>query len=362
MGEATEQRTEHRKGFTNVLKWFNKVSKVLQRRPKIDADLWDELEEALIGGDVSASVTIRLLDELEARSKRERWADAALLEEAIRDEVGKILADENPGLATPEQKPAVSLLVGVNGTGKTTSAAKLAWDLKKQGKRVILAAADTFRAAAIDQLGVWAGRAGVDLVKHQPNSDPSAVVFDAIDAARARGADVVIVDTAGRLHNKAHLMQELGKIARVTQKALGRPADETLLVLDATTGQNAISQAKEFAGATALTGVILTKMDGTAKGGVVLTLAEELKLPVKFIGMGEKISDLMPFAPRDFADALFRSDEEIAAAQEAMPEPEVEMAAEVEAPPEAISEAEPEPTEEVEAEEEARGWRRFFRR
>jgi fused signal recognition particle receptor len=298
-----------------VLKWFNKVSQVLKRRPKIDAELWDELEEALIGGDVSANVTIRLLDELEARSKRERWSDAELLEQAIREEVAKLLSDENPGLAVPPQKPAVYLLVGVNGTGKTTSAAKLAWDLKQQGKRVILAAADTFRAAAIDQLEVWAARAGVDIVKHQPDSDPSAVVFDAIDAARARGADVVIADTAGRLHNKAHLMQELGKIGRVTEKALGRAPDETLLVLDATTGQNAISQAKEFAAATPLTGVILTKMDGTAKGGVVLTLAEEMHIPVKFIGMGEKISDLMPFEPLDFADALFRSDEEIEEAQ-----------------------------------------------
>jgi fused signal recognition particle receptor len=344
-----------------VLKWFNKVSQVLKGRTKIDAELWDELEEALIGGDVSAGVTIRVLDDLEARSKQERWSDPAVLESAIRDEVAKLLSDESPGLAHPPALPAVYLLVGVNGTGKTTSAAKLAWDLKRQGKKVILAAADTFRAAAIDQLEIWAQRAGVDIVKHQPDSDPSAVVFDAIAAAKARGADVVIADTAGRLHNKAHLMQELGKIARVTEKALGRAPDETLLVLDATTGQNAISQAREFAAAAPLSGVILTKMDGTARGGVVLTLAEEMKLPVKFIGMGEKISDLMPFVPRDFADALFRSEEEIAEAQAAAPEPvadvaPVEMAP---APPAAsMPSDEPPPKDEPET----RGWRRFFRR
>jgi fused signal recognition particle receptor len=363
-----------------VLKWFNKVSQVLKGRTKIDAELWDELEEALIGGDVSAAVTIRLLDELEARSKKERWSDPAVLESAIREEVAKLLSDENPGLAVPPQKPAVYLLVGVNGTGKTTSAAKLAWDLKRQGKKVILAAADTFRAAAIDQLEIWAERAGVDIVKHQPNSDPSAVVFDAIDAARARGADVVIADTAGRLHNKAHLMQELGKIRRVTEKALGRAPDETILVLDATTGQNAMSQAKEFAAAAPLTGVILTKMDGTAKGGVILTLAEEMKLPVKFIGMGEKISDLMAFVPLDFADALFRSDDEIAEARAAAPpaattatpapppfappapaprtEPAPATAPQI--TPEPVPEAAPPAAEAPEPE--VKGWRRFFRR
>lgn len=344
-----------------MLKWFNKVSQVLRGRTKIDAELWDELEEALIGGDVSAGVTIRVLDELEARSKKERWSDPAVLEEAIREEVAKLLSDEKPGLAVPAHKPAVYLLVGVNGTGKTTSAAKMAWDLKQRGQKVLLAAADTFRAAAVDQLDVWARRAGVDIVKHQPNSDPSAVVFDAIDAAKARGADVVIVDTAGRLHNKAHLMQELGKIARVTQKALGREPDETLLVLDATTGQNAVSQAREFAAAAPLTGVILTKMDGTARGGVVLTLADEMKLPVKFVGLGEKISDLMPFDPRDFADALFRSEEEIAEARAAAPEaaapPEQEAAPPVEAPAVPEPDVEPEP-----AAPEVKGWRRFFRR
>lgn len=349
------------------MKWFNKVSQVLRGRTKIDTELWEDLEEALIGGDVSAAVTIKLLDALEARSKRERWGDPSVLEEAIREEVAKLLSDENPGLASPPQSPAVYLLVGVNGTGKTTSAAKMAWDLKQRGKKVLLAAADTFRAAAIDQLDVWARRAGVDIVKHQPNSDPSAVVFDAIDAAKARAADVVIVDTAGRLHNKAHLMQELGKIARVTQKALGRRPDETLLVLDATTGQNAVSQAREFAAAAPLTGVILTKMDGTAKGGVVLTLAEEMKLPVKFVGLGEKISDLMPFDPRDFADALFRSEEEIAAVQTAVPAPEQPAAAPVSAPNAAVAglppiRPEPEATEDDQPAPEVKGWRRFFRR
>lgn len=339
-----------------MLKWFNKVSQVLRKHTKIDAALWDDLEEALIGGDVSAGVTIRLLDALEERSKRERWSDGAALEEAVRLEVAALLSDTRPGLAEPSEKPAVYLLVGVNGVGKTTSAAKMAWDLRQRGKRVILAAADTFRAAAIDQLEIWAERAGVEIVKHQPDSDPSAVLYDAIVAARARGADAVIADTAGRLHNKAHLMQELGKIGRVTAKVQGRPPDETLLVLDATTGQNAISQAREFAAATPLTGVILTKMDGTARGGVVLTLADEMRLPVKFIGMGEKIGDLVPFDPADFADALFRGEDELEAFGATVP-----AAPEAAEPAESGAAAEGEPPSGADSEE-PRGWRRFFRR
>lgn len=326
-----------------MLKWFNKVAQVLLARPEIDAELWEELEEALIGGDVSASLASRMLSDLEARALKERWPDRSALFAAFRDEVAKLLEDERPGLSVAAEGPSVYLLVGVNGTGKTTSAAKLAWDLKQQGKSVLLAAADTFRAAAIDQLDVWATRAGVDIVKHQPDSDPGAVVFDAIVAARARGTGVVIADTAGRLHNKANLMKELAKIGRVTEKALGRAPDETLLVLDATTGQNAISQAKQFAAATPLTGVILTKMDGTAKGGVVLTLADEMKLPVKFIGMGEKISDLMPFDPADFAAALFRTDEEAAESRQESGDRRQEKA-------------------EVPEGEQATGWRRFFKR
>ena len=331
-----------------MLNWFNKVAQVLLARPEIDAELWEELEEALIGGDVSATLATRMLTDLERRCLTENWPNRSALLGAFREEVAKLLVDDRPGLAYAPEGPSVYLLVGVNGTGKTTSAAKLAWDLKKQGKTVLLAAADTFRAAAIDQLDVWAQRAGVDIVKHQPDSDPGAVVFDAIVAARARAIDVVIVDTAGRLHNKANLMQELAKIGRVTQKALGRAADETLLVLDATTGQNAISQAKLFGEATPLTGVILTKMDGTAKGGVVLTLAGEMKLPVKFIGMGEKISDLMPFDPADFAGALFRTEEEAADRRQETGGRSQKPGAGEQAP------QEPEP--------EAKGWRRFFGR
>lgn len=342
-----------------MFKWFSKVSQVLQKRPKIDEELWDELEEALIGGDVSANVTIRMIDDMVERSRRERWTDVDDLAEGFRQEVARLLADDNPGLAVPPEGPAVYLLVGVNGTGKTTSAAKMSWDLQQQGRSVILAAADTFRAAAIDQLEVWAERAGVDMIKHQPNSDPSAVVFDAIQAAKARGLDVVIADTAGRLHTKSNLMQELGKIGRVTEKALGRAPDETLLVLDATTGQNAISQAREFSAATPLTGVILTKMDGTARGGVVLTLAEEMKLPVKFIGLGEKISDLKPFDPREYADQLFRTEAEEDESAPAFSEPP-EEAADLPAPAEDIREPGAEPEEE--ADSEPAGWRRLFRR
>jgi fused signal recognition particle receptor len=322
-----------------VLKWFSKVTQVLSRRPRIDEALWEELEEALIGADVSAGVALRIVDDLRSRARAERWADSDDIARGFREEVERLLADDNPGLAEPPERPALYLLVGVNGTGKTTSAAKLAWDLKQQGKSVLLAAADTFRAAAIDQLQIWAERTGVDMVKHQPNADPSAVVFDAVAAAKARGADAVIADTAGRLHNKQNLMQELAKLGRVSQKALGRAPDETLLVVDATTGQNAISQAREFGAVTPLTGVILTKMEGTAKGGVVLTLAEEMKLPVKFIGLGEKIADLQPFDARAYAAAIF-----------GVPEPELP---EEEAP---TPEAEPEA-----ASEDSRGWRRFLR-
>lgn len=325
-----------------MLKWFSKVTQVLSRRPRIDEALWEELEEALIGADVSAGLALRIVGDLRDRARSERWCDSDDIARGFRDEVERLLADDRPGLAEPPERPALYLLVGVNGTGKTTSAAKLAWDLKQQGKSVLLAAADTFRAAAIDQLQIWAERAGVDMVRHQPNADPSAVVFDAIAAAKARGADAVIADTAGRLHNKQNLMQELAKLGRVSQKALGRAPDETLLVVDATTGQNAISQAREFGAVTPLTGVILTKMEGTAKGGVVLTLAKEMQLPVKFIGLGEKIADLQPFDARAYAAAIFGVAEPELPEEEA-PTPEPEAGAE------AIS-------------EDSRGWRRFLRR
>jgi fused signal recognition particle receptor len=344
-----------------VFRWFNQVAQVLRLRPRIDEELWEELEEALIAGDVSASVAFQMVSDLRDKARAEAWTDASQVSTGFRDEVARLLKDDDPGLSLPDTLPAVYLLVGVNGTGKTTSAAKLAWDIRQSGKTVLLAAADTFRAAAIDQLEVWAERAGVEMVRHQPNSDPSAVVFDAIEAARARGVDIVIADTAGRLHTRANLMQELAKLGRVTEKCLGRPPDETLLVLDATTGQNAVNQARQFGAATPLTGVILTKMDGTARGGVVLTLAREMGIPVKFIGIGEKISDLRLFDAAEYADGLFRldGDGDAAPVEAVTLEPVSEPVVEPIQPAETVDE----PSVETSTDEEAKPlWKRLFRR
>lgn len=284
---------------------FNKVTQLLTGRGKIDEELYDELEETLILSDVGVQTATRLVADLREATRRKRLSSAEEVKEWLRAEIERLLSEGETGLRWSSQSPTLVLVVGVNGTGKTTSTAKLAYHFSRQRKKVLLAAADTFRAAAIDQLQLWADRVGTDLVRHKEQADPAAVVFDAVQAGRARGADLVIADTAGRLHNKTNLMEELRKVNRVAERALGRPTDETLLVLDATIGQNAISQAQSFAEVLPLTGIILTKLDGTARGGVILTIKEELKIPIKFIGTGEKADDFDVFRPKEFAAALF---------------------------------------------------------
>jgi len=280
----------------------------------IDEELMEELEETLILSDVGSVTAARICDELRVRIKKTGVTDLAELRGMIRDVVADMISGDCAlDLST---KPSVILVIGVNGVGKTTTIGKLASRLKDEGKSVLLCAADTFRAAAIQQLEVWAQRADVELVRHAEGSDPAAVVFDALQAGKARGRDVIICDTAGRLHNKKHLMEELSKISRVIARELPDASVETLLVLDATTGQNALNQARQFKEAAGLTGIILTKLDGTAKGGVVIGIKEELGIPIKFIGVGEQVEDLREFDPAEFAGALFGSDEENAGGEE----------------------------------------------
>ena len=282
---------------------MGKVDALLNSFTKIDEDFFDELEESLIMADVGAVTSARICENLRKKVKEEGLSDPAAVKGALKEIIAQMLAgDEALNLST---KPSIILVIGVNGVGKTTTIGKLARNLHEDGKKVLLAAADTFRAAAIDQLQIWADRAGVDLVKHGEGSDPAAVVFDAINAGKARGCDVVICDTAGRLHNKKNLMDELSKIARVIDREAPGSAKEVLLVLDATTGQNALNQAKLFQEAAGLTGIILTKLDGTARGGVVIGIKEELNIPIKYIGVGEQIDDLRPFDSKEFVEALF---------------------------------------------------------
>ena len=270
---------------------------------KVDEDFFDELEETLIMGDVGANVTMRIMDELRDRVRHAGITEPTEVIGQLREIITGLMGEESPlDLST---KPSVVLVIGVNGVGKTTTIGKMAAYLRGEGKQVLLAAADTFRAAAAEQLAVWADRAGAELIRHEEGSDPASVVFDAIHAGKSRGADVIICDTAGRLHNKKNLMDELSKIARVISRELPDAAVEVLLVLDATTGQNAISQARSFQEAAGITGIVLTKLDGTAKGGAVIGIREELGVPVKFIGVGEGIDDLRPFVPAEFAAALF---------------------------------------------------------
>lgn len=282
---------------------FGRLDSLFKAFSKVDEELLEELEEILITADVGVNVTESILDSLREKIRKEKITDPmevkAALQVLLREKVGE---GEELDLST---SPAVILVIGVNGVGKTTSIAKIANLLKKDGKSVLLAAADTFRAAAIDQLGVWADRVGVELIRHEEGSDPAAVVFDALSAAKKRGTDVVIVDTAGRLHNKKNLMDELAKINRVIERETPGTSRETLLVLDATTGQNAVLQAKEFKNAAPLTGLVLTKLDGTAKGGIVFSIKEELGIPVKFICVGEQIDDLQYFVADEFVSALF---------------------------------------------------------
>ena len=283
--------------------FVSQVDNLFKSFVKVDEELFDELEELLICSDVGVGATEEILDKLRDRVKSERLTDGEQVKTALREILSDMIGEGEPlRLGT---KPSVLLIIGVNGVGKTTSIGKIAAQLKADGKKVVVAAADTFRAAAIDQLAVWCDRAGVDLIKQSEGSDPAAVVYDAVSAAKGRNADVLIVDTAGRLHNKKNLMDELAKIDRVLSRELPGADRETLLVLDATTGQNAIMQAKEFKQAANITGLILTKLDGTAKGGCVFSIKGELDVPVKYIGVGEKIDDMQPFNAQDFVRAMF---------------------------------------------------------
>jgi fused signal recognition particle receptor len=287
-----------------------KVAKLVATKSTIDDELLEQVEEILIAGDVGVDTTMHIIDSMKRRVKEERYTDASALNLLLKDEIrrqfvdGSANGDGNP-FEFPEVKPYVVMVVGINGVGKTTSIGKLARQYIRSGKKVVIAAADTFRAAANEQLEIWAQRAGAEIIQQSHGSDPAAVAFDAVKSASARGADVVIIDTAGRLHTKVNLMEELKKIKRVVQRLDPASPHEVLLVIDASTGQNGVLQAKQFSAAVGVTGIILTKLDGTAKGGIVLAISKELKLPVKFIGVGEQIDDLQPFDKKAFVDALF---------------------------------------------------------
>ena len=298
-----------RKGLTKTREGMvQKIREVLRRRPEIDEETLEEIEEILIEADVGVEPTLRIIDQLRERFETGEPIEnpETAVQEFLEEEIRKILlpSDTAPSIAITT-KPHVILVVGVNGVGKTTTIGKMAHKLNREGKKVLFAAGDTFRAAAIDQLGIWADRTGSDIVQHQPGADAASVAFDAIQAASARDIDVVIIDTAGRLHTKINLMEEVKKIRRVVAKALPGAPHETLLVLDATTGQNAVIQAKQFHSAVELTGLVLAKLDGTAKGGVVIAIADELDLPVRYVGLGEDIEDLEDFDPGTFVQALF---------------------------------------------------------
>ena len=283
------------------------IDNVLDSYTSIDEELFDELEEALVMGDVGVTTASEITKRLNERVRKKGLKDPSEVKTEIKEIVAEMLeGGEDMGLITI---PSIILVIGVNGVGKTTTIGKMAAMYKSQGKSVILGAADTFRAAAIDQLTVWAERAGVDIVSHKEGADPAAVIFDTISAAKARGSEIIICDTAGRLHNKKNLMDELAKIYRVIDRELPYSDREVLLVLDATTGQNAVNQAREFAKIAEITGIILTKLDGTARGGVVLSIKNDLKVPVKFVGVGEKIDDLQPFDPESFTKAIFTEEE-----------------------------------------------------
>lgn len=285
--------------------FVEKIESIVTGHKKIDEELFEELEETLIQADVGVNTAVELVEELRRRAKERKIEEASELNAILKEQISEILGDEDVPLNINVSPPAVMMVVGVNGVGKTTTIGKLANRFKDEGKKVLLAAGDTFRAAAIDQLEIWGNRNGVDIIKHREGADPAAVVFDAIQAARARQTDILIIDTAGRLHTKSNLMEELKKVSRVISREIPDAPHEVLLVLDATTGQNAISQAKIFGDAVGVTGIALTKLDGTAKGGVIIGIKSELEIPVKLIGVGEKTDDLRDFQARDFTAALF---------------------------------------------------------
>ena len=289
--------------------FFERISKVIIGKTTVDDALLDELEEALIGADVGVDTTLSLIERIQERVKKEKYVSTSELNKLLHDEIVSLLVEapsDQMGFEPPaNKKPYVILVVGVNGVGKTTTIGKLAHQYKQAGNQVILGAGDTFRAAAVDQLTIWSERVDVSIVKQNMGSDPSAVAFDTVQSAIAKNADVVIIDTAGRLHNKVHLMDELNKIMRVIQKQLPDAPHEVLLVLDGSTGQNALEQAKQFMAVTNVNALAITKLDGTAKGGVVLAIAHQCKIPVKYIGVGEQIHDLILFDKNEFVDSLF---------------------------------------------------------
>ncbi len=290
--------------------FFSKISKAVAGKSTIDIAFLDELEEILISSDVGLPTTIKIIDRLEVRVAKDKYLNANELNQVLKDEIGNILAENNTKdltdfIPNTDKKPYVIMVVGVNGVGKTTTIGKLAYQLKKAGKEVLLGAGDTFRAAAVEQLNLWSERVGVQIVKQAMGSDPAAVAFDTVQSGVAKGVDVVILDTAGRLHNKQGLMDELSKIKKVMSKVIPDAPHEVLLVLDASTGQNALEQAKHFSAATQVTALALTKLDGTAKGGVVLSIADEFKIPIKYIGLGEKMEQLQVFNRQAFIETLF---------------------------------------------------------
>ena len=281
-----------------------KVDSILESFVRIDDDLFEELEEALITSDIGPETSVTIIENIKDKARRLRMTDPNGIRGLLRDEISSILASE-AGELNLNSKPSVILVLGVNGVGKTTSIGKIAYELTQSGKKVMIAAADTFRAAAIDQLEIWAKRAGAEMIRHSEGSDPAAVIFDAVHAAKSRGVDVLLCDTAGRLHTKKNLMEELKKLTRVIERELPGKVDEVLLVLDSTTGQNAVRQALQFKEAANITGIVLTKLDGTAKGGVIISIKNILGIPVKLVGVGEGITDMKPFNPEEFAQALF---------------------------------------------------------
>ena len=289
--------------------FVDKVTELVTGYKKVDDEFFEKLEEILIEADVGVNTAMDLTEKLKQRIYSEKISEMDRVNEAIQEELASLLEYEGNAINMSEDKPTVIMVVGVNGVGKTTTIGKLAHNFKEQGKKVVLAAGDTFRAAAIEQLGVWADRADADLIKHQEGSDAAAVAYDAVQAAISRKADIVLIDTAGRLHNKVNLMNEIGKVKKVISRSKEDAPNEVLLVLDATTGQNAISQAKTFKEVVDVTGIVLTKLDGTAKGGIIFSIKEELGLPVKYIGVGEKAEDLKPFEPGEFVKALFHNEQ-----------------------------------------------------
>ncbi len=311
--ETVDAQTSLDKGLARTKEsWFKKLGRLLTSKRKVDDDVLDELEEILITSDVGVDTTVKIIDRIQARAQRDAYSGSDELNRILREEIEGLLAETEDGNGRNEitdhenGDPYVIMVVGVNGVGKTTTIGKLAHRFQKAGKKVVLGAADTFRAAAIEQLEVWANRVGVPIIKQQMGSDPASVAFDTLSSAKAHGADVVIIDTAGRLHNNVGLMNELSKIKNVMKKVVPTAPDEVLLVLDGSTGQNAFEQAKQFTKATEVTALAITKLDGTAKGGVVIGVSDQFSIPVKYIGVGEGIDDIQIFDRKAFVESLFR--------------------------------------------------------